>query len=709
MASEFIGFKITVTLTSPPNGKLQGIVANVVGQQLFLRDVHVFWSNQRFQSYVVDSTHIADLEVTPDRRDENTVPTPAAPSHTNSAQWGTAQTSELSGGSFQAHISSIQPTAQAFVDPAILSYAKPNLDTRGSLPVARPHTRSPVMIGDSATTSIPTTVGMNQTQEPVRLNPIAATLQEPFNSLALGNVPPKQVQDDTQSISNVKAMTKKNKRATSKHSTGNEVSQTVPGIIDVKDLKTSPIVNKKLGRGKGWRQTPIIEEGTTSKSRHKKNKKSLVEDLNGWATEDATDIQDMGDFDFESNLSKFDKRQVFDDIRSKDKTADEDRLVSHNRKARPGTNGGKNLHYTENVLDPPETSTQWKSEAGETEDEVREERYSSSRTSRREHSKAGRAPTARKGSAIINQNLPTTIMSRTGSTRTESPHPTLVRVGTTSSPMNGGLQRSTFRMADTNKPCTTVSPLQMLEIEQVCTSELGLTEDMLTENAARGISEAALKYGNISVPSGNILVLAGNHKSGARAIAAARHLRNRNMRVSVCALGGEREDILLESLRRQLDIYKRGGGRCVTWDEFQSRISDWSPHLIVDALLGMHVAFEELRLDQQASTFEMIRWMNRSSVHIFSVDVPSGLNASTGEITETDSGPLLVNSTSIICLGAPKGCLLDAMARDEDLSTWRVCVADIGIGTAAWKKYGTRRRHGVDFGKHWLLELTYQA
>ena len=38
MASEFIGFKITVTLTSPPNGKLQGIVANVVGQQLFLRD-----------------------------------------------------------------------------------------------------------------------------------------------------------------------------------------------------------------------------------------------------------------------------------------------------------------------------------------------------------------------------------------------------------------------------------------------------------------------------------------------------------------------------------------------------------------------------------------------------------------------------------------------------------------------------------------------
>jgi len=38
----------------------------------------------------------------------------------------------------------------------------------------------------------------------------------------------------------------------------------------------------------------------------------------GLATEDATDIQDMGDFDFESNLSKFDKRKVFDQIRNED-------------------------------------------------------------------------------------------------------------------------------------------------------------------------------------------------------------------------------------------------------------------------------------------------------------------------------------------------------------------------------------------------------
>ena len=38
MATEFIGYTILVTLTNPPNAKLQGVVANVVGQQLALHD-----------------------------------------------------------------------------------------------------------------------------------------------------------------------------------------------------------------------------------------------------------------------------------------------------------------------------------------------------------------------------------------------------------------------------------------------------------------------------------------------------------------------------------------------------------------------------------------------------------------------------------------------------------------------------------------------
>lgn len=92
---------------------------------------------------------------------------------------------------------------------------------------------------------------------------------------------------------------------------------------------------------------------STSRSAKTQPLKANSVNQNGWATEEATDIQDMGDFDFESNLSKFDKRGVFEQIRQEDTTADEERLHTFNRKSRPGTAGGKNLHYTENVLSSP--------------------------------------------------------------------------------------------------------------------------------------------------------------------------------------------------------------------------------------------------------------------------------------------------------------------------------------------------------------------
>lgn len=38
MADAFIGFTILITLQYPPNAQLQGVVANVLDQKLFLRD-----------------------------------------------------------------------------------------------------------------------------------------------------------------------------------------------------------------------------------------------------------------------------------------------------------------------------------------------------------------------------------------------------------------------------------------------------------------------------------------------------------------------------------------------------------------------------------------------------------------------------------------------------------------------------------------------
>lgn len=547
--------------------------------------------------------------------------------------------------------------------------------------VSNPPQRRPKngTMGNSSVSSIATAVPPKTEK---RNTPASATLTEPFDALKLGN--------RVNEVKSTPASMKENK-------TQEIPSLTGPGIIDMKDVNNGPLKSqKKAGKGKGWRQTPLIEEVPRQPKKKGQRGRKAMENLNGWATEDATDIQDLGDFDFESNLSKFDKRRVFDDIRQEDTTAEADRLVSFNRRARPGTNGGRNLHYTENVLDTPDgkDKDRWKSEAGETEDDLmdHEGHYSSGKGSKRA---ASRRPLQSRKGSVIPAHLD----------RTESPRP-LTRMQT-SSPMNGSVSgiRASFKLQN-NKPCPTISPLQMLEIEQLCASETGLTEDMVSENAGRSIAMAVLKLADVR----NVVFLVGNHKSGARAVAAARHLRNRRLRVTIVVLGGEREEMLLEVMKKQLGIYRKGQGYVDRWDEYQTKCDAGgpAPDVVVDALLGVHVTFEELRTDDQATVLEMIRWANRSTL-VLSIDVPSGLSATSGLLTEVDSQPLVMNSKHVLSLGAPKTGLLHAMALESltDTMPWQVWVADIGISAAAWQKHGSRRKHGVEFGTEWVVPLKF--
>lgn len=396
-------------------------------------------------------------------------------------------------------------------------------------------------------------------------------------------------------------------------------------------------------KSKGWRQTAFVEPAASvsqvspetllqpgAKIRKKKTRQSYAEDPSGWATEDATDIQDLGDFDFQSNLSKFDKRRVFEEIRNDDTTADEARLVSFNRRAKPGTNGGKNLHWTENVLDSPGDS-----ESGDGAKEISDARVSSENVGGRERSRAStRGQTSRKSSVILSQPLIPAQVNVLGRTQLNTSRTTSPRPGRTSaSPMIGpGGAGASLRLTTTNRSCPTVSPLQTLEVEQIAVAEFGLAEEIITENAGRGIAEAAVTLLSNDAAAPTLLIVTGNHRTGARAVAAARHLRNRGHRVTLSMLGLEHETELFENCRKQLEIFRKIGGRVLKWEELSARLStsELAPDLVVDALFGMHLAFEDLRTDDQGVAFEMISWMNRSNVAILSVDVPSGLSASSG-------------------------------------------------------------------------------
>jgi enhancer of mRNA-decapping protein 3 len=73
-----------------------------------------------------------------------------------------------------------------------------------------------------------------------------------------------------------------------------------------------------------------------------------------------------------------------------------------------------------------------------------------------------------------------------------------------------------------------------------------------------------------------------------------------------------------------------------------------------------------------------------------------------------EGNALCISASSVVCLGAPKTGVLNALVSGLAFG-WNLTVADIGIPQIVWRKYGTRRRHGIDFGNRWVVPLQYQS
>ncbi|KEY67207.1 hypothetical protein S7711_03066 [Stachybotrys chartarum IBT 7711] len=728
MASQFVGLHMRVVLREPAGFLLTGIVRDVeAGSSLTLIDVFIPSTQEHLVQMRINAANIADLsEVKSEQPSMPQAFSVAEPSLTPVAA---------------------QPAVKpAFVDPAILSLGrrpaalKPtsrNAHVTPSVQVLRPHHESAV--------------------PPVAEKEIVAEVAAPDgvapNSVVFDDIP-RQLGDGKP----VPAQQKKKQRSrqptiqTKNHPVDEEVTA----------VESSPVSKSQGGRGKGWRQTPIIQQSNASfqpfnsLKRNGRGRKANAE--NGWASEDVT--EEMGEFDFENNLAKFDKRTIFDQMRKEDQVDDASRLVTHNRRVKPGTGGGKNLHYTENVLDLPSSSTAnadfWNSEAdiginGAERSSVRESR--SAQNVRRPDSKPGlpRRSQSRKASTAVGGQPLTRVNSNLGhshSSQRSTPKPDQNRSGgkkqQPSSQAPQPRQPGLYLMPS-NRRLEVISMLQMLNIENIAANEIGFTEDLMAENAGRGIAEVAVmaldepamkarfQLGagttpvEASVGSSTVAILAGNNKSSIRALAAGRHLRNKNINVVVCLVGVERERDLLEDLRRQMQLYRNFGGKVLSKNDFfehvrKSTASDtrFSISLIIDALLGLTISFEELRVGDQATVYELMEWANRNEAFVLSVDVPTGIDPSTGKIAIIDGGHLFIKPRYVVAVGAPKRGLLEAVRpprqgepEPADSTThedeWRLFIADLGLGGAVWRRAGTKVRRGIDFDGKWVLEMQYRG
>lgn len=719
--------------------------------------------------------------------------TPVAPNQYSSGHQGSRQHAAplipAVQGLFQSAAQSLpaapQPSKSSFVDPAIVSMGKPPVRASPrDVPLANASPQTVVQPYSSVSTR-----PVSKSSEGVQPPSVAMALvgdssrQETPRGTLIGSMESLSVRaelaDETVEVvaaveeelaaevqENQPGVPKKMRRRNRKKNAQDGAPEDDPA-----SLAKSARQGKK---GKGWRETPMLED-TASFQPYKalrRNKGNQTANDNGWASEDVTDVQEMPEFDFEGSLKKFDKRTLFNEMREKDQVDDSERLVSHNRRPKPGTAGGKNLHYTENVLEVPSTVSKpdkappddyWKSEADDGvlngSERLSGRELGSRQGSRRGESKTSSKPRSqsRKASASAVAQAPSRVNSG-ASVRDAAKGRRMARnVDVHKQPPTPASSAGLYA-AHPDRRIEILSPLQMLNLENIAQNDLGLTEDMMTENAGRGIAEVALHTltdpaikvrlsaadGDTLAPQPTVVILAGNNKSGYRSIAAGRHLRCKGINVIICVVGIERgERDLSVDMTKQLRLFKSFGGKVcgkselfehvrqasipvISMDAPRSVLPQAPPMavtLIIDALLGHVTPFEDLRASEQATVYELIEWTNRNEAFVLAVDVPTGIDHTTGKPTVQDGHSLYIRPRYVVSVGAPKKGLLEALSTgdvddnatvtghvsDDSVLDWSLFLVDIGLGAAVWKRAGTKIRRGIDFGNKWALQVKYRS
>lgn len=223
-----------------------------------------------------------------------------------------------------------------------------------------------------------------------------------------------------------------------------------------------------------------------------------------------------------------------------------------------------------------------------------------------------------------------------------------------------------------------VTAEQMREVDRVAVEEFGLGILQMMENAGRNLAQNVLDM--LDGEKGEVVVLAGSGGNGGGGLCCARHLHNRGYRVSVVL---DREaDALTGAASSQLKILAASGVEPI--DPSQAEEVMRCSELVVDALIGYG-----LRGAPQGRTAELIRLCLQNVTRVLSLDVPSGLNATTGEMP----GPA-ISPDRILTLALPKTGLLSAPG---DLY-----LADIGIPPEVYQPIGIsfepffKRRYWID-------------
>ena len=197
----------------------------------------------------------------------------------------------------------------------------------------------------------------------------------------------------------------------------------------------------------------------------------------------------------------------------------------------------------------------------------------------------------------------------------------------------------------------------------------GMPGIVLMENAGRALLEKVTEL--FPKKDTNILIIVGSGNNGGDGFCLARWLLHLNYNVTVMFLG--KTENMTEDTKTQLQILNNQFKNNKILKYVASKTEFKGYDLIVDGLLGTGI-----NRDVKGDHMSLIDLINKSEGYKLSIDVPSGLNATNGQIMK-----IAIQADCTVTFANPK---LGQLLSDGPDCCGELVVADIGVDKKGYDK-----------------------
>ena len=230
---------------------------------------------------------------------------------------------------------------------------------------------------------------------------------------------------------------------------------------------------------------------------------------------------------------------------------------------------------------------------------------------------------------------------------------------------------------------------QMMEVDRAMVEDFQIDLTQMMENAGRNLAHLARQRFLNNDPQGkNIVVLAGTGGNGGGALAAARRLITYG--ASVIVITTRTADSFRGVPAHQLTILKQM--KIPIYQDIRFPLDTMVVDLIIDGIIGYSLSGAP-----RHNAAAMIRWANGHNAPVLALDVPSGIDAATGQAYDPT-----VEAAATMTLALPKTGLMQETLFSK---IGELYLADISVPPALYAGPGLEMQVGPIFARSDIVRL----